>query len=100
MFKKLIGIYKGEYKFKYNKADLKGATKDKGYIGLLIILFVIFFCAGVWTSAQYYSIKVNGMIQNITNSLSVQCGMSLKNNCSHYKPGEEPLVCVLITGGG
>ena len=100
MFNKIIGIFKGEYKFKYSKKDLNFSKKDKAIIGLSVTLLILFFCAGFWAGSQFYSVKVNDMIQNITDSTSDYCKRLLVNDCDKYKGEEIPAACLLIAGAG
>jgi len=97
MFNKIIGIFKGEYKIKYSKDDLKGITrKDKTIIGLFITLMVLFFCFGFWAGSQYYSIKVNTIVQDITDSLGPFCRRDIAENCRNFQGEDLPMQCLLI----
>ena len=97
MFNKIIGIFKGEYKIKYSKDDLKGITrKDKVIIGLFATLMILFFCFGFWAGSQYYSIKVNTIVQDITNSLGPYCKMDIEQSCRNFQGKDLPIQCVLV----
>jgi len=55
VFRKLIGILKGEYELKYSKEEITKSNKEnKTFISLFVLLLIIFFCFGFWVGSQYY----------------------------------------------
>jgi len=97
VFRKLIGILKGEYELKYSKEEITKSNKEnKTFISLFVLLLIIFFCFGFWVGSQYYQIKVNDIVYNLSQSITDYCKHNLAMDCKYYDGDNMPEACLLI----